>query len=108
MGIAMKTITITRERGFYGAARAMGLYVDGDKVGNLMQTKSLTLDIADDAQTLYAKMDWAKTEPFDLSLISDSGALVIKSYFPLNPLKLFGIGGLAARIMLADVSETFR
>ena len=50
----MRTITLTRNRGYYGMARAMGIYVDGEKVGNLMQTKTLDIELRDDAQFLYA------------------------------------------------------
>ncbi|MEM1087470.1 MAG: hypothetical protein AAGH90_07055 [Pseudomonadota bacterium] len=103
----MRTITLTRSRGYYGAARAMGIYVDGEKVGNLMQTKTMEIQLSDEARVLYAKMDWAKTAPYDLTSVIDGSALDVKSYFPLNPLKWVGIGGLAARITPADVSEIF-
>ena len=104
----MRTITLTRNRGYYGMARAMGIYVDGEKVGNLMQTKTLDIELRDDAQFLYAKMDWARTAAYDLTSVAQGSALEVKSYFPLNPLKWFGIGGLAARITPADIGEAFR
>ncbi|MEM1390077.1 MAG: hypothetical protein AAGG45_03270 [Pseudomonadota bacterium] len=104
----MRTITLTRSRGFYGAARGMGIYVDDEKVGNLMQTKTLEIQLGDGARALYAKMDWAKTDSYDLTSVTDRSALDVKSYFPLNPLKWFGIGGLAAKITPSDVSEIFR
>ncbi|MCI4645662.1 MAG: hypothetical protein MRY64_12855 [Hyphomonadaceae bacterium] len=93
----MKRIKLTRNRGYYGAARQMGIYVDGQKLGNLMQTKTLELEVADDAQMLHGKMDWAKTEPFPLQSLSDGAHITVQTYFTLNPLKILGISGLPAR-----------
>jgi len=105
----MKTLTITRMRGYYGAARAMALYVDGEKVGKIKHRESLTLEVADDAQELYGKIDWTKTERFALSGATDGAALVIRTWFTLNPLRNLGITTMPARIELDDSQvEEFR
>lgn len=103
----MKRIKITRNRGYYGAARQMGIYIDGEKVGNLMQTKTIELEVADDAQTLHGKMDWAKTEPYPLQSLGDGAHITVQTYFTLNPLKLFGFTGLPARWGDASPAEVF-
>ena len=103
----MKQIKITRNRGYYGAARQMGIYVDNEKVGNLMQTKTLEIDVPNEAVELYGKMDWAKTEKIPLQSLSDGAHLTVQTYFTLNPLKIFGITGLPARWGNADPAEVF-
>ncbi|MEO0872518.1 MAG: hypothetical protein AAFY19_11285 [Pseudomonadota bacterium] len=93
----MRTITVTRGRGGFGAARAMGFYVDGQKVGNLMQTKSLEIQVPDDAIEIHGKMDWSKTEPFELVSLEDGAHIVIATYFTLNPLRNLGLMAMPAR-----------
>lgn len=103
----MRTIKLTRKRGYFGAARQMGIYVDGQKVGNLMQTKSLDITLPDDARELYGKMDWVKTDRFDLLGIADGAHVTVQTYFTLNPLRNFGIMNMPARWGEASPADTF-
>ena len=103
----MKRIKLTRLRGYYGAARQLGIYVDGEKVGNLMQTKTLELDVPDEAEILYGKMDWGKTEMFPLQALSDGAHITVQTFFTINPLRILGIPTLPARFGQASAAETF-
>ncbi len=103
-----RKVTLTRKRGWFSAARALGVYVDDDKVGNLMQTRSLEIDLPEGAQQLYGKIDWAKTEAISVAGLTDGAELVVKTYFAFTPLKWFGVSGLMLRIEKADLSEKLR
>lgn len=103
----MRTIRLTRIRGYYGMARAMGIYVDGEKVGNLMQTKTLDITLPEDARELYGKMDWVKTERFPLPGVADGTHITVATYFTLNPLRNIGIMAMPARWGLAGPGQVF-
>ncbi len=96
----MKTLTITRMRGYFAAARKVSLYVDGEKVGQLKQRETLTLEVPDTAQVIQGKVDWAKTETFSLADVPDGAKLVVRAWFTLNPLRNLGISPIPMRIEL--------
>ncbi len=96
----MKTLTITRIRGYSAMARAVALYVDGKKVGQLKQRETLTLEVPDTAQVMQGKIDWAKTEPFPLTDVPNGANLVIRAWFTLNPLRNLGISSMPMLIEL--------
>ncbi|MEO0982342.1 MAG: hypothetical protein AAFX03_06790 [Pseudomonadota bacterium] len=98
----MKQVRMIRERGYFGAARALGVYVDGKKVGELMQTKSLLVDIPPGAREIYGKMDWGKTVRYPLAELENGAALKVKLHFTLNPLRLLGMPTLPSRIERAE------
>jgi len=87
----MKTLHITRKRGAFAAARAMGVYVDGAKVGQIRQNDTLTIEVPDDAKAIYGKIDWTKTEPFPIDNLADGTQMVIWAWFTFNPLRMVGI-----------------
>ena len=93
----MKRVTVERLRGWYGAARALAIEVDGEKRGALRHRETLTLDLADTDETLIARMDWGRTDPVDLRSLPDGAHIDIHAsprVFFSNPLQWFGIGGL--------------
>jgi len=88
-------LTITRNRGWYGAARALALFAQTPsgrvKLGKVKHGQSTTVDVPQDATQIYGKMDWAKSEPMDLAFVSPGDTVYANLWFTLNILRIFGI-----------------
>ncbi len=93
----MRALIIHRKPGWYGRARKLKLFVDGDAAGSIKTGETLTINIPDGAQTIYGKMDWGKTEPFSIETAKSGDKLVIISRFTLNPLKNIAIQAIPVR-----------
>ena len=87
----MRTITLTRNKGWFGRVRALKLYVDGTEIGSIKSGETLSLDIPNEAQELYGKMDWGKTNKYSLAFIEDGDTLFANGRFTFNPLRNFAI-----------------
>lgn len=94
----MKTVTITREKGFYGRMRELRLFADSHEVGSIKSGATQTFEIPVTATSLDGKMDWGRTYAIDLSGVQDGDSLTITSWFTLNPFRQVGLMKLPVRI----------
>jgi len=88
-------LTVTRNRGWYGKARALVLFATTPsgpvKLGRVKSGQSTSVDVPQDATEIYGKMDWAKSEPMDLTFISGGETIYANLWFTINPLRIIGI-----------------
>jgi len=88
-------LTITRNRGWYGKARALTLFAKTPsghvKLGKVKSGQSTSVDVPQDATQIFGKMDWGQTEPYDLALVSPGETLFVNSWFSFNLAKGAGI-----------------
>ncbi len=95
-------LTVTRNRGKYGAARALVLYAktpSGNvRLGTVKHGKTITVNVPQDAITIYGKMDWCKSVPLDLTFYSGGETVYANLWFTLNPLRLMGIPTMPCKI----------
>ena len=94
----MHTIKVVRERGYYGKFRAMKLVVDGQTVGSIKDGQTIEINIPDDAEEIFGKMDWGKTSVISLGKLEVDGAVVFEPYFSFNILRMFGIFKIPVRV----------
>lgn len=96
----MKTLKITRKPGPYARARKLTVLVDGVAAGTVSESETLTVQVADTAQMIRGKMDWAKTEAFAIHDLSDGTDMVIWSWWTWNPLRLLGLQSIPMKFDL--------
>ena len=72
-----KHILIKRNRGFYGGMKTLKLFADKLYVGSVKRDESITITVPNNAEFLFGKMDWAKTDGFPLADIKDGTELSI-------------------------------
>jgi len=95
-------LTVTRNSAWYGRARALMIYAQTPsgkvKLGKVKSGKSVTVNVPNDAEQLYGKMDWGSSLPLDLAFISAGETVYANLWFTLNPLKIFAITGIPCAI----------
>jgi hypothetical protein len=96
----MKKLTIMRAHGYYGMIRKLGLFIDGQKVGDVGNGSETRIDVPDSAVSLEGRMDWGKTAPIGLASLKDGQSIIFKTYFSLNPLRGLGLAHLPFKISL--------
>jgi len=88
-------LTITRNRGWYGKARALTLFAKTPsghvKLGKVKSGQSTPVEVPQDATEIYGKMDWAKSEPLDLAFVNPGETVYANLWFTLNPARMLGI-----------------
>ena len=95
-------LTVTRNRGKYGVLRALVMYARTPrgkvKLGKVKHGGTVTVDVPQDAITLYGKMDWCKSAPLDLTFYSGGETVFANLWFTMNPLRMIGIPTMPCRI----------
>lgn len=95
-------LTITRNRGKYGVARALVLYARTPsgkvRLGKVWHGASVSVDVPQAATRLYGKMDWCKSEPLDLTFMNPGDTIYANLWFTINPFRLMGIPTMPCKI----------
>lgn len=95
-------LTVTRNRGWYGTARALVLYAltpSGKvRLGKVKHGQSVSIEVPQDATHLYGKMDWAKSVPIDLTFFNGGETVYANLWLSLNPLLWLGIPTMPCKI----------
>ena len=98
----MKTITIHRNKGYYGRIRALKILVDDEEVAILKAGKSTTIEVPDSAGLIWGTMDWGKTESLDLNDVKSGQSVSFDAFFTFNPLRSLAIAKLPFRVYTSD------
>jgi hypothetical protein len=93
----MKTVTIVRNRGWYGFFRGVRIVADNLVLGSVHAGESLEVRIPDGASRLLGKIDWASTPGVPVGELCDGDTLYLNAYLSLNPLSLLGVKALPLR-----------
>ena len=96
----MKQIRIEREKGYFGAIRALNIFIDGTHLGSLSQGETKVFEVQDMGVEIWGEMDWGKTSKLSLRDYDPGKTVVFKSYFSVNPLQSVGISNLPFRVFI--------
>lgn len=92
--LIMRTVTIVRNKGWYGRARTAQIMADNTEIGRIKMGNTVTVQIPEDANNLYAKMDWGRSLPYPVQNIKDGQTIYMNAWFTLNLLRNIGINQL--------------
>ena len=101
----MKKISIQREKGYYGMARALKIIVDGKHIGKINQGQAMVFDLPENHQEIWGQMDWGKTRRLDISHYNLNMTIVFKAYFTFNPLKSLGLAKLPFKVFYREATQ---
>ena len=87
----MRTITVTRNGGWYGRIRTAIILADDLEIGRVKSGKTVTVKVPEHASNLYVKIDWGRSSPYPVSNIKEGDTIYMNAWFTLNPLRNFGI-----------------
>ena len=89
------TLTVTRNRAWYGRARALILFAltpSGEvKLGKVRSGKSVAIDVPNDATEIFGKMDWGKSLPLNLAFVEPGDTIYANLWFTFNPAQALGV-----------------
>lgn len=95
------SLTITRNRGWYGKVRGLHLFALTPRgpwrLGTVKSGQSVTVEVPQDATQIYGKMDWAKSEKLGLTFINPGDTVYANLWFTLNPFRNLGIPTMPCR-----------
>jgi hypothetical protein len=94
----MKKLKIIRGSGYYGMIRKLGIFIDGQKVGDVGNGSETMIDVPDGAVSLEGRMDWGKTDPVQIASLKDGQSITFKTYFSFNPLRAAGMASLPFKV----------
>jgi len=86
----MENVSITRVSQHINRARKINIYLDNEKIASLKNGETKKLHLEAGTHTLFAKIDWCKTAPLEITITENSHfALEIGSDLnTLNPLAI--------------------
>jgi hypothetical protein len=94
----MIKLKIIRANGYFGMIRKLGIFVDGQKIGDVGNGSEIVIDVPAGAVYLEGRMDWGKTAPIQLASMKDGQSIVFKTYFSLNPFRALGLAHLPFKL----------
>jgi len=84
-------ITVVRNKGPYGRMRTAKIMADGNEIGLIKSGETINIKIPEQANNLYIKMDWGRSEPYPTNKLKEGQIIYINSWFTFNPLRILGI-----------------
>ncbi len=84
-------IKMIRNKGYYGRMRTAKIMADGNEIGLIKSGETVNINIPEQANNLYIKMDWARSEPYHVNKLEEGQTLYVNAWFTFNPLRNFGI-----------------
>ena len=64
----MNRIHIKRNPSFFGMARKMKIYIDGQHTGDVKNEKTTTVEVQDGVHEIQVGMDWCKSNKIELRI----------------------------------------
>jgi hypothetical protein len=94
----MKKLKVIRMSGYYGMIRKLGIYIDGQKVGDVGNGSETMIDVPDGGVSLEGRMDWGKTDAVGLAALKDGQTITFTTFFSFNPLRGLGLANLPFKV----------
>jgi len=98
----MATLTITRRKTYNASLRNAAILIDGQKVGEVGNGGTVTVDVPDGDHELRTRIDWYNSRPLAFTAVP-GGALAAEVRFCPAWKSLFGILGLTPYVWLEPV-----
>jgi hypothetical protein len=67
----MATLMIKRGNEYVNAARKIGIYLDGNKLGTVANASTQIFEIPEGKHHLHAKLDWCSSRDFEFSIAAN-------------------------------------
>jgi hypothetical protein len=96
----MAKIKIIRPNGYFGMIRKLGIFVDGQKVGDVGNGSEVIIDVPDGAVFLEGRMDWGRTTSVAIDSIKAGQSITFKTFFSFNPLRALGLAKLPFKVTI--------
>ena len=87
----MPSITVARNKGWYGRRRTAKIMADNVEIGRVKSGETVDVQVPDHSTKLYAKIDWGRSHPYPVGNIRDSQTIYMNAWFTFNPLKNIGL-----------------
>jgi len=84
-------VTMVRNKGYYGRMRTAKIMADGDEIGLIKSGETISITIPEQANNIYIKADWARSEPYPINKLKEGQTIYINAWFTFNPLRSLGI-----------------
>ena len=97
----MKNLTIVRSNEYFNAKRDYEIYVDNQMIGTIANGATKTFEIPENAQEIYAKIDWCRSQKINIQQVEQPVQLKV-SAFKYN--RVFLIGSILVMILNALLS----
>ena len=68
----------------------------------MKQGQRTEVEIPAKTESLFGKMDWAKTERIKIKDLSEGDCIEMVPFFTLNPLKMFGLTALPIKFVIKN------
>ena len=89
-----KTVTVSRQKAWYGGVRKVLVRIDGHTVDTLGAGESVTFEIPPDAERIRVSLDWVKSRPVMLADLPDEAELIVGSRHALLKITIAAVLGL--------------
>ena len=85
-------LSVTRDSGFADRIRAYTIFVNNKKIGSINngETKEFEFEVLEGVNTIYAKIDWQKSEVYEFQ--GDEKLISFSVYSKLRGWRLFTSG----------------
>jgi hypothetical protein len=83
----MRELRVERQKGYYGAFRALNIIVDGTPLGSIKQGETVVFEVPEIGQEIWGKMDWGETPRLSLHDYVPDKTVVFKGCSSFDPLK---------------------
>jgi len=87
----MPSITVTRNKGWYGRIRTAKIMADNVEIGQVKSGETVDVQVPEHSTNLYAKIDWGWSHPYPVGDIRDGQTLYMNAWFTFNPLSNSGM-----------------
>lgn len=66
-----RQIEITRVKEYANKARAIGIYINNNKIDTIRDGESKSIEVESEENEIYVKIDWCKTKPVKIITQAD-------------------------------------
>jgi hypothetical protein len=99
-------IVLDYKKGWFGKFRKLKIYLDGDiHLTDMKQGQRTEVEIPEETESLFGKMDWAKTEKIKIEDLSEGDGVEMIPYFSwkhAQSYRSFGKKSLPIRIVIRN------
>ena len=86
-------IVLDYKKGWYGKLRKLKIYLSEDiYLTEMKQGERKEVEIPENTEFIYGKMDWGKTESIKIQNLSEGVCIEVVSFRTRNPIKNLGMG----------------
>ena len=98
-------IVLDYKKGWFARVRKLKIYSSEDVfLIEMKQGERKEVELSEDTEFVYGKIDWGKTESFQIQNLSEGECLELVPFFTLNPCKHLGFAKLPIKLSVKQYS----